>query len=163
MSESQPARVETYADARARRESARADLAQQAVRATRNEDTAAAFTGTGEPYTKNQPAIADPCPSCGSRRLFIGSGGWLTCGNLGCAKPSLEDAIAARVELMREVAALAERRRILEELDGRIAECDRSREHHLEASAEAFSRLVLLTNLRGELATALPATAEAGQ
>ncbi len=61
MSESQPARVETYADARARRESARADLAQQAIRATRNEDTAAAFTGTGEPY-------------CGAAAL-VGAGG----------------------------------------------------------------------------------------
>ena len=28
--------------------------------------------------------IAQRCPGCGSRSLFIGSGGWITCGVLGC-------------------------------------------------------------------------------
>lgn len=50
-------------------------------------------TGTGEPYTSKQPNIADRCPSCGARSLFIGSGGWLTCSVIGCANPAVSDAI----------------------------------------------------------------------
>lgn len=43
--------------------------------------------GTGEPYTKQQPKIADRCPACGGQTLFIGAGGWLTCSVIGCKEP----------------------------------------------------------------------------
>ena len=37
--------------------------------------------------------IETPCPSCGARALFIGTGGHLTCGVLGCKKPTVESAV----------------------------------------------------------------------
>lgn len=42
----------------------------------------------------DQPKIADRCPSCGGS-LFIGTGGWITCSNLGCKEPGLTRAIEA--------------------------------------------------------------------
>ena len=54
--------------------------------------------------------IADPCLSCGTKSLFIGSGGHLTCarvpvhgGSDGCKQPALADQIAS---LTRQNAAL---------------------------------------------------------
>lgn len=39
---------------------------------------------------EQQPKIADRCPSCGHQSLFIGEGGWITCGNLStCKEPGL--------------------------------------------------------------------------
>lgn len=48
-----------------------------------------ALTGTGEDYTRQQPKIADRCPTCGAQSLFIGSGGWLTCSVIGCKEPGV--------------------------------------------------------------------------
>lgn len=45
--------------------------------------------------TPDQPRIETPCPSCGSRNLFIGEGGHLTCSLIGCQEPGVERAIAA--------------------------------------------------------------------
>ena len=42
--------------------------------------------------------IRDRCPACGMDTLFIGSGGWLTCGNLSCKDPAVTDAYKAKVE-----------------------------------------------------------------
>ena len=39
-------------------------------------------------------AIQTPCPSCGSKSLFIGTGGHLTCSWLECEEPGLERKIA---------------------------------------------------------------------
>ena len=39
--------------------------------------------------------IKTPCPSCGSKSLFIGTGGHLTCSWLECPEPGVERAIAA--------------------------------------------------------------------
>lgn len=39
--------------------------------------------------------ITTPCPSCGNRTLFIGSGGHLVCSWLKCKEPGVERAIAA--------------------------------------------------------------------
>lgn len=39
-----------------------------------------------------QPKITTPCPACGARSLFIGSGGHLTCAVLRCPNPGVEDA-----------------------------------------------------------------------
>lgn len=39
--------------------------------------------------------IVTPCPSCGQRSLFIGTGGHLTCGNFVCREPGVERAVAA--------------------------------------------------------------------
>jgi hypothetical protein len=45
-------------------------------------------------WAKNaQERIETPCPNCGSRSLFIGSGGHLTCAVLRCTNPSVEGAI----------------------------------------------------------------------
>jgi hypothetical protein len=52
-------------------------------------------SGTGEPYTAQQPRIANRCQSCGARSLFIGAGGWLTCSVIGCARPAHEEAVEA--------------------------------------------------------------------
>lgn len=71
-------------------------------------DANAADSGTGEPFTRQQPRIWDRCPSCGSRTLFIGAGGWLTCSVIGCKEPATGDVIQGlqdRVtELRRELA-----------------------------------------------------------
>ena len=37
--------------------------------------------------------IATPCPSCGGKNLFIGTGGHLTCSLIGCKEPVVETAI----------------------------------------------------------------------
>jgi hypothetical protein len=53
------------------------------------------------------PRIADRCPSCGGPHLFIGTGGWLTCGSLDCKEPGLSRAIESKVtRLEAEVARL---------------------------------------------------------
>lgn len=41
--------------------------------------------------------IANHCPSCGGKSLFIGTGGWLTCATLNgdCTEPGVEHAIDA--------------------------------------------------------------------
>jgi len=41
--------------------------------------------------------IVDRCPSCGARSLFIGKGGYLTCGVIGCREP----AVGAAMESMK--------------------------------------------------------------
>jgi hypothetical protein len=41
-----------------------------------------------------EPRINTPCPACGSRTLFIGEGGHLTCSLIGCKQPGVERAIA---------------------------------------------------------------------
>lgn len=45
--------------------------------------------------SESQPKITTPCPACGNRSLFIGSGGHLTCAILRCPEPSAEQAIIA--------------------------------------------------------------------
>lgn len=48
--------------------------------------------------------IETPCPSCGLKCLFVGSGGHLTCGNLStCKEPGVERTVAA---LRQEIDAL---------------------------------------------------------
>lgn len=39
--------------------------------------------------------IADRCPCCSNRSLFVGTGGWLTCSQIGCKEPGLTRAIDA--------------------------------------------------------------------
>lgn len=39
--------------------------------------------------------IETPCPSCGAKSLFIGTGGHLTCSVLGCKDPVVECAVDA--------------------------------------------------------------------
>jgi hypothetical protein len=56
--------------------------------------------------------IIDPCPSCGMRSLFVGSGGYLTCGSLSCKEPGVGrkiDALAAENAEMRAKLAAAEK------------------------------------------------------
>lgn len=54
----------------------------------------------GMPYMRNQPRIVDRCPACGSRSLFIGAGGFLTCSVITCANPATGDVIESlRAEL----------------------------------------------------------------
>jgi hypothetical protein len=60
------------------------------------------------------PSITTPCPTCGSRSLFIGSGGHLTCSRVpgrdnsgGCSEPGVENAVdklKARLARMTEAA-----------------------------------------------------------
>lgn len=68
-----------------------------------------ADSGTGEPFTRQQPKIFDRCPSCGSRSLFVGSGGWLTCSVIGCKEPATGEVIQGlkdRVTSLRTEIAL---------------------------------------------------------
>lgn len=44
--------------------------------------------------------IVTPCPACGARSLFIGEGGHLTCGVIGCKDPSVESAVE---KMQREI------------------------------------------------------------
>lgn len=46
------------------------------------------------------------CPSCGSRSLFVGSGGYLTCGWSKCLNPTL---ISDLVEQGKDLRVQAER------------------------------------------------------
>ena len=63
--------------------------------------------------------IIDRCPSCGSKSLFIGKGGWLTCGNLStCKEPGVSRSIDNMIDNMR--ARIAE----LDQLRARIAELE---------------------------------------
>lgn len=39
------------------------------------------------PSTRFGPWVQGRCPTCGSSSLFVGSGGYLTCGNLSCSRP----------------------------------------------------------------------------
>lgn len=57
--------------------------------------------------TRIAEQIADRCPSCGGKTLFIGSGGWLTCSYLRCSEPGVGRAIE---KLRAEVAELREDR-----------------------------------------------------
>jgi hypothetical protein len=46
--------------------------------------------------------IQNRCPACGSQSLFIGAGGWLTCGVIGCRNPSPEGAFEQwRLDIIR--------------------------------------------------------------
>lgn len=75
--------------------------------ATPPQDPSPEIPGAGEPYTMNQPRIVDRCPACGSRSLFIGAGGFLTCSVITCANPATGDAIESlRAELSTARASL---------------------------------------------------------
>ena len=52
--------------------------------------------------SEKQQEIQTRCPSCGSRSLFIGAGGHLTCSWLECPEPGVATAIAALKELLSE-------------------------------------------------------------
>ena len=46
--------------------------------------------------------VVTPCPSCGGKTLFVGTGGHLTCSWLECKEPIVETAIAQlEVELAK--------------------------------------------------------------
>lgn len=40
------------------------------------------------PSPAEKATIRDPCPACGAQSLFLGEGGWLTCGVVGCKSPA---------------------------------------------------------------------------
>lgn len=73
---------------------------------------------------KNGERIVTPCPACGYQSLFIGDGGHLTCarvpshGSDGCPSPSVEAAIAEKIEQARR-----------EERESRCSECDARCDH----------------------------------
>lgn len=51
--------------------------------------------------------IADRCPSCDMASMFIGAGGWLTCGNLDCREPGITRAYTDEIRsLLAKVASL---------------------------------------------------------
>ena len=59
--------------------------------------------------------IVTRCPECGTSNLFIGTGGHLTCGLIGCKRPSVEDSIdALKTDNAHLRASLAAADRILE-------------------------------------------------
>lgn len=46
---------------------------------------------TDQPMTKFGPLVQGHCPACQRAALFLGSGGYVTCGNLTCPNPSAAD------------------------------------------------------------------------
>lgn len=65
----------------------------------------------------SEEKIMTRCPSCGSRSLFIGKGGLLTCAVLECKSPSLEATIEGmREEIRLDDELLAERDKVLDAL-----------------------------------------------
>lgn len=76
--------------------------------------------------------IVTPCPACGAKSLFIGSGGHLTCACVpsdhgdGCTSPSVEETVKVLKAKLAEAEADAEKLAV--ELDGareEIAEADK--------------------------------------
>jgi hypothetical protein len=62
------------------------------------------------------PSITTPCPTCGSRSLFIGSGGHLTCSRVpgrdnsgGCSEPGVENAVDKLKARLAQVTEAFER------------------------------------------------------
>lgn len=53
--------------------------------------------------------IETPCAACGSRTLFVGTGGYLTCSMTGCAGPQAElDALrSALLDALTTLVAVA--------------------------------------------------------
>lgn len=49
------------------------------------------MSGDGQGFTRINNVR---CPACGSPALFVGSGGYITCGNLSCPNPDYEEALA---------------------------------------------------------------------
>jgi len=39
------------------------------------------------PRTRFGPWVQGNCPTCGVASLFVGAGGYLTCGDLQCSRP----------------------------------------------------------------------------
>lgn len=61
--------------------------------------------------------IVTPCPSCGAKTLFIGSGGHLTCSWLKCKEPTVSRAITKlRNDLMDARQLATDRGRTLQEV-----------------------------------------------
>ncbi len=60
-----------------------------------------------EQIRQAKTSIRNKCPSCDHRSLFIGAGGWLTCGNLECGRSDVDQAIEHKLA-MAELDARAE-------------------------------------------------------
>ena len=93
----------------------------------------------GEEARQRQPMIVTPCPSCGRRHLFIGSGGHLTCSLIDCKEPSAEDAVdTLRTQLQAACKVVEAARRV---------------ERDCDLNQESYSRLEwrAITNLRAAL------------
>lgn len=83
------------------------------LRELREEKCAHGWKGSAP---KDGARITDPCPACGLKSLFIGSGGGLTCSSLQCTEPG----VSRSIEALRTRAEQAEARK--ENLYAQIAE-----------------------------------------
>lgn len=106
------AEVEAAKQAIAIREDSIQTLGEKFVEVAEERDALRKRVGKLEAATKQgpfgseaQPKVADRCPACGHTSLFIGSGGWLTCGWLGCREPGVGRAFESRVEQARREGA----------------------------------------------------------
>jgi hypothetical protein len=67
--------------------------------------------------SKDTESITMKCPSCGWRTLFIGSGGYITCGNVvDCKEPDTEKAIENKLQKARWQGAIEATEAYLDEL-----------------------------------------------
>ena len=100
--------------------------------------TAPPPNGTGEEYTRQQPKIFDRCPSCGQRSLFIGAGGFLTCGVILCKNPGVGDVVAG---MKAEIATLRAEARRWYTADGTFEEMEPAEViERRKAAAKALDR-----------------------
>jgi hypothetical protein len=75
--------------------------------------------------TESKPrGIADPCPACGSRSLFIAEGGWLTCASLRCSEPGVSRAVDDLKARLAAMQRLANRARVLTQAHLQAVACD---------------------------------------
>lgn len=49
-----------------------------------------------QPMTRFGPQVQGRCPACGLASLFVGSGGYVTCGNLPCPEPDAASTLLER-------------------------------------------------------------------
>ena len=67
--------------------------------------------------------IVTPCPSCGGKTLFVGSGGHLTCSWLECKEPVVRIAIA-KLKRATDALSVLDARYVADELETRFRMAD---------------------------------------
>lgn len=89
--------------------------------------------------------IIDECPSCHSQTLFVGKGGYLTCGCIGCSEPGIGRAM---LELRSSIDAALARATLAEQaLEAKHDAADNARWKALTLKRRSEAEIAALTAL----------------